>query len=110
MDMRLANIISVQEHACFANFSLSGAYWTSGVDLDGKGEFQWCSSSGKLRISNFWAPGMPKIPSSSMGKCVHGVYRAGKMQLENDICENKKSFVCEVNIKYYERGTSFLTN
>jgi hypothetical protein len=88
---------------------VNGSYWTSGVDLSGRGEFEWCSSADKQKISSFWAPGMPATPTSSAGTCVKVSITAGKAQLENAPCNKMMPFICEVHnySAVYLEGTFF---
>jgi len=79
-----------------ANPNLKPSYWTSGFDLSGSEEFQWCSMEGNVSIDDeMWKQGFPNTPTTEMGQCVKATF-AGEIELENDNCTTLLPVICEV--------------
>jgi hypothetical protein len=88
----IRSIITVLGHF-FSDLSLQGTFWTSGLDLNQTGEYEWCTFHLKKGVTEFWGPGMP---SSSSGECVKVTLQAdGAPVLQNAKCSTALSFICE---------------
>jgi hypothetical protein len=72
---------------------LQGAFWTSGIDLNGVGEFEWCTLHYKKAVKEFWGAGMP---GSNKGMCAQITMQAlGLPALQNAMCSTNMAFICE---------------
>ncbi|XP_065340132.1 uncharacterized protein LOC135939591 [Cloeon dipterum] len=100
LGMQLLSVKSATKRICLSKLArkyrdIADEFWTSGTDLDCKGNFRWCSvDRAFLKSEVLWAAGEP---NGKEGRCVTIKMSTmfGSTTLQTTDCGAKKRYVCE---------------